>query len=221
MEKFKIHEKKHERNFTCDVCEQKFLSKSSLVCHISARHLNKEHQQCKVCHKSLKSLATLKSHMKIHTDNKRLEFKCDICHKVYMKKVTFESHQRYHTGEKPFLCIKCGLTFHSMNSLQCHEIKFHEKKKRKTCDICNKSFYDSYTLNRHKKTHVNEKPFICDVCNKGFKRKDLLAAHLKIHTGEKSYKCETCEITFVSNKALSYHDSQNHRSNIPKRFGIL
>ncbi len=39
------------------------------------------------------------------------------------------------------------------------------------CKLCNKSFKDVSSFQRHCKIHTEERPFICEMCDIGFKMK--------------------------------------------------
>lgn len=51
---------------------------------------------------------------------------------------------------------------------------------RPSCPVCNKSFYNSGTLNRHIEIHfLQRKNYKCEKCNKRFSWKNALNAHLR------------------------------------------
>lgn len=51
---------------------------------------------------------------------------------------------------------------------------------RPSCPVCNKSFYNSGTLNRHIEIHyLQRKNYKCDMCGKRFSWKNALNAHLR------------------------------------------
>ena len=128
-----------------------------------------------------------------------------------------------HTGEKPHLCKHCGAAFASQGTCRMHERTVHfghsryisedqlearkvddknttKKKilnKKYSCQICSKTFIDTYKLKRHAKVHVktgeiqgqtdieplNEKPmnFKCQICGKSFVDNWKLKRHEKVH----------------------------------------
>ena len=89
-------------------------------------------------------------------------------------------------------------------------------RKFKSCNICSKSFKDSYNLNRHVSS-VHEKKnnfqndetkekFECEYCQKTFSKKSNMKSHISIvHDGVKKFNCNECGLAFARNFEYKRH----------------
>ncbi len=105
-----------------------------------------------------------------------------------------------------------------------------------SCTMCDKSFTNNFTLNRHmknihklcdksfaercratsenKKDHnKNVKTFPCTLCDKSFARKENLRGHISVvHDKIKPFCCTLCDKSFAEKKTLTRHiDAIHHK----------
>ena len=53
----------------------------------------------------------------------------------------------------------------------------HTDERLHKCHVCEQSFYDASSLQKHKNTHLFKKPYICSDCGKDFAQKVNLKKH--------------------------------------------
>ena len=85
-------------------------------------------------------------------------------------------------------CKVCGLSFSSKRDLTKHMIIIHTEK--------------------------NPRPFLCDICEKGFLHSSSLNSHKLVHTAGKSYECEFCDYAAVQKGNLKTHKLRRHKETL-------
>ncbi|TSL47734.1 Zinc finger and BTB domain-containing protein 41 [Bagarius yarrelli] len=224
--KYESHTRVHtrEKPFQCDVCLQRYSTKSNLTVHkkkhaADAPVQRKEHK-CPFCSKLHASRKTLSKHVKrFHPDHmqeflnmrkrKSEGWKCDICHKSFTRRPHLEEHMILHSQHRPFKCAYCDEFFKSRFARLKHQEKFHLGPF--PCDICGRQFNDTGNRKRHIEcTHGGKRKWTCFLCGKSVRERTTLREHLRIHSGEKPHLCSICGQSFRHGSSYRLHLRVHH-----------
>ena len=94
--------------------------------------------------------------------------------------------------------------------MNAHVKRVHEKIANYSCDLCEKTFYQSCQLQTHKRVaHEGQRDFECDFCQRAYSTLGNLKKHIQnIHDGMKIHKCNLCnKASNKKNWAKSYYHS--------------
>lgn len=130
-----------KKEFSCEICEKRFLCKSNLAYHLTT-HKDFEFQvQCEICDKWLKNKICLRKHMAIHSEVRHL---CDLCEYSAVNRQCLINHKKIqHSDSKPFSCEVCSKSFKLKNTLTNHINAQHNGVRRYTCEFCQRTFVSS------------------------------------------------------------------------------
>nr|XP_006816940.1 PREDICTED: zinc finger protein 768-like [Saccoglossus kowalevskii] len=152
--------------------------------------------QCEVCGKGFSLLGNLKTHRRIHSQEK--PFKCETCGKGFTQSGNLRAHERIHTGEKPFSCHICAKSFVQIQHLKSH-MRTHSGERPYQCKDCGKAFTQASTLRAHIRIHSGERPYQCKVCAKAFSQSSNLKEHVRIHTKHQKLPINQAALVALSN----------------------
>ena len=75
-----------------------------------------------------------------------------------------------------------------------------------TCELCNRSFTQSSTLEQHKQSHEEKRPYKCIYCDKSFQSYSQLSKHVGVSESDpKAHKCSFCCLSFAEATCLAVH----------------
>ncbi|XP_055593633.1 zinc finger protein 708-like [Uranotaenia lowii] len=140
-----MHPSEHVQYLTCEICDQRFLSKNILEVHIRN---HEKTQQCEFCDKAFSTTQALKVHQAIHGGVR--SHTCKTCDKSFTHVANLKRHELLHLGIKRHECDFCGKKFAQSNQLHTHR-RTHTGEKPYACEKCGKRFADNSTLCKHRK----------------------------------------------------------------------
>jgi len=232
-DKCMVHVKTHLgiKQYTCIVCNAKFVCKSDVMKHIRCSHTNPRPIQCPKCPKRFKSKFYLAEHDNVHKGVR--PYSCTDCGQSYHHKVSLQIHMKSHLPPQNLACEYCGKVFPFRTRLLGHIASVHMKKRRNfrcrfcynlysslsvlnehiktrhattyTCDVCGKTFKVASKYKAHVLQHSNPKPFVCNVCNNRYASKAFLNEHLLKHEGLRKHICQECGASFAQASHLAAH----------------
>ncbi|XP_067133511.1 zinc finger protein 761-like [Centruroides vittatus] len=210
------HKKIHIQK--CNICKKEVLSKSSLILH-QRIHSGIKPYLCKVCNRRFVSNSELKRHQSFHNKD-NLPYVCEICKKGFYVKSHFLRHQPVHEN-KVHICIHCKGSFRTEIKLKVH-LQFscseiHPKPLPYQCNICKRTYANSFAFEQHLLAYKDQIHFCCDVCKKKFSSKvEFQTHHKNAHPPGGMHKCEICNTTFRKRDTLNRHMKTNTDSSVKK-----
>lgn len=93
-------------------------------------------------------------------------------------------------------CLQCGRPSARRTNWTRNTSSWWEGNCPLTCDLCNKGFISSASLESHMKLHSDQKTYSCIFCPESFDRLDLLKDHVAILINDGYFSYPTCKKQF-------------------------
>jgi KRAB domain-containing zinc finger protein len=203
------HKKIHEGIiYRCVECPSTYKSSHGLRYHSKTEHELRRFE-CHHCHTTFKQKNSLITHMSVHFNSIKKDYKCLECRKIFSNYQTFYKHKKMHAGII-YRCVQCPSTYKSISGLTIH-LKTEHELRRFECHHCHTTFKTKNSLVIHMSVHFNsiEKDYKCLECRKIFSNYQTFYKHKKMHAGI-IYRCVQCPSTYPSSSGLQNHSKTVH-----------
>ena len=114
------------------------------------------------------------------------------------------NRQMIQTGGKKLSCEICNKCFSQSGSLEIH-MMVHTQENPFNCEQCGKHLSTIKEFKRHQRKHTGEKPYLCNQCEKKFSQIGHLRRHERIHSGDKRFICAQCDKSYTQGVGLKIH----------------
>ena len=143
-------------NKICSICKETFSSTQVLRTHIQGQHMEAPHLKCNKCDYPAGDIYALRIYkMKYDVTAPRFHYQHPRCGRSYTTQGHLIEHSKQHRGFKSPPCPNCGKTFTANSSLKSHLLSCgpggQPLPKKFKCNICNKAYYRSGELSRHRR----------------------------------------------------------------------
>lgn len=227
----KIHMKQvhpEGQSVPCPYCDKIFKVDMLLQRHIKWTHPDDGMvYKCQQCFKVLPSITCYKKHIE-NTHNASARATCELCNRIFKTKKSLDRHlKNVHNGKvvKPyvpsqFICMYCGRSFENNTTLFWHTQKHQQEgvsacdsdNSNTHCEICDKTYSDNASLQRHLASVHSLETATCHICMKEFKSAINLQSHMRItHAPPEAIQtCDICKKTFKCALHLRMHVNAVH-----------
>lgn len=195
---FAHHLRVHNKQFECDICAKKYITKLDVYEHMLSAHIKAKTFLCDMCSKQFDTKKLLKNHMKCHKERELVY--CSVCAKPFLRKENLNRHMLRHNNKR-FYCTKCSASYAQPYALKVHMLA-HDGILLNKCDACHRSFQTSNLLKKHKHECGSSASIIyrCDLCPELTmrSRRELRQHNTLSHTAEqirnRKAACEVCKV---------------------------
>lgn len=172
----------------CSQCGKSFKSKRQLKTHLKSHWTDAEKPySCDVCQQKFTYKATLMEHIVKHNDGTSTQinydqmYQCHLCDEKFVYQSKLKMHLNKHSGVKPYACDQCDNRFAAAQTLKIHKQWKHSEERPFKCNFCTNAFKRKDALVAHIRTHTGEKPFVCEVCDRAFAENKSMKKHRMTH----------------------------------------
>ena len=141
------------------------------------------------------------------------QYPCKDCSKSFNStNGLFTHHKNVHQKRLEKKCARCNLQFENQTLHRIHQKEFHPRPKiDNICPVCEKSFTNKHTRNKHLKSIHDDTKFKCKFCEKTFNWRENQKRHIRqVHTDLRPFQCADCQLFFNDSGNLKRHIQSRH-----------
>lgn len=215
-------------NFQCDICLEKFNTKSRIEHHLVYKHLKSpdvKNKSCSVCNISFSNEhSVLKHYDQIHKNLKRT-YSCNKCSEDYTNEYRLRRHKKEAHGVMPKVCTVCNAEFSTKREfnlhsyLHCDYLAENQDPVKFECILCSFYTFDQNELYNHLPYHTkdfeqNERLIVCINCNTVVRNFECLHSHTGDHNEYLTHECLKCNKKFAMGTKLLKHLMRHDESSL-------
>eukprot|EP00090_Calanus_glacialis_P018421 TRINITY_DN28588_c0_g1_i1.p1 TRINITY_DN28588_c0_g1~~TRINITY_DN28588_c0_g1_i1.p1 ORF type:complete len:790 (-),score=246.00 TRINITY_DN28588_c0_g1_i1:206-2329(-) len=163
--------------------------------------------RCQLCTCNFLQLTTLERHARIQHHGLEYSYSCPECGKTFKHLASIQSHLRIHSSVKLFQCGSCSRTFNWEASLRTHIKKCDGGSSQEPVLIKKKKITQKAEVNIEVGLGEESLTVKCSRCGEKFSDQDQFSGHTCPGSSGRGrrYRCGKCHLLFKSRKIIRRH----------------
>ncbi|XP_070496230.1 PR domain zinc finger protein 5-like [Chironomus tepperi] len=220
--------KQEKNNYECEICVEKFKTKSKIEHHIVLDHLRDsdvKNKSCSICMETYDDEDSVRKHYEIVHKNEKRTYSCNKCFETFTNEYRLRRHRKDVHGVLPKICNICNAEFSTKREfnlhqyLHCDYLAENRDPVKFECILCSFYTYDQNELYDHLPFHTkdfdqDERLIVCINCNTVVKNFECLHSHTGDHNEYLTHECLKCNKKFAMGSKLLKHLMRHDESTL-------